>query len=336
MNSFRATISDVARQAGVSISTVSRVLNQTVPVDADTAERVRAAVEELNYAPHAAARTLASRKTNTVGLLLLNIGGEFYTPLLRGIEAVVGQANYDLLIHSTQTIRSDSAYRRPLGEHNTDGLLVFTEAVGEGELQRLHGAGFPVVLLYKSSPRSLNMPGITIENRAGAQRVVEHLIETHGCQRIAFVRGPEGNEDSAEREKGYRQALKKHGLPFDPALVTMGQFEPAIAYQAVRQLLEKGTQMDAIFTGDDDNAVGVIQAVHEAGLRIPQDIRLAGFDDSLFARILTPPLTTVRAPIEEVGRQGARLLIQLIRGEAVPERTVLPVELVIRQSCGCS
>jgi len=168
--SSRATISDVAEKAGVSISTVSRVLNNTVPVDEEAAQRVREAVAVLNYTPHSAARTLASRRTNTIGLLLLDIGGEFYTPMLRGIEAVSSQAGYDLLIHSTITSLSGSPSRRALGEHNTDGLLVFTDALDHAELTRLNEIGFPVVLLHQSSPKDLAIPAITIENQPGAQK----------------------------------------------------------------------------------------------------------------------------------------------------------------------
>jgi LacI family transcriptional regulator len=331
----RATISDVAEKAGVSISTVSRVLNGTAPVDEETAKRVRETVSALSYTPHSAARMLASRRTNTIGLLLLDIGGEFYTPMLRGIEAVASQAGFDLLIHSTITAFSGKSTRRALGEHNTDGLLIFTDALDTAELNRLTEIGFPIVLMHQSSPKDLEIPTVTIENLTGAQRIVDHLIEVHDCKRILFLQGPVDNEDSQEREKGYRQSLKKHNLAVDPSLIARGGFEPNQAHVLVAQLLAEGLKFDAIFTGDDDNAVGTIQALREAGRRIPEDVAVAGFDDSLFARILTPPLTTVRAPIEQVGREAVRQLLRVINGETVEPRVVLPVEQVIRQSCGC-
>ena len=334
--SSRATISDVAEKAGVSISTVSRVINNTVPVDEEAAQRVREAVSALNYTPHSAARTLASRRTNTIGLLLPDIGGDFYTPMLRGIEAVSSQAGYDLLIHSTIPSLLGNPSRRALGEHNTDGLLVFTQALDHAELKRLQEIGFPVVMLHQSAPRDLAIPFITIENQSGTQKVVDHLIDVHGCQRILFLQGPLGNEDSEQREKGYRQSLKKHHLPFDPCLVARGGFEPNQAHAAVARLISDGLEFDAIFTGDDDNAVGVIQALREAGRDIPGDVAVAGFDNSIFARILIPPLTTVRAPIEQVGQTAVRQLLRLIRAEQVEARLVLPTELIIRQSCGCS
>jgi DNA-binding LacI/PurR family transcriptional regulator len=255
--------------------------------------------------------------------------------MLRGIEAVSSQAGYDLLIHSTITSLAGTPSRRALGEHNTDGLLVFTEALDHAELARLREIGFPVVLLHQSSPKDLAIPVITIENQSGAQNVVDHLIDVHDRKHILFLQGPPGNEDSEQREKGYRQSLKKHHLPFDPALVVRGGFEPNQAHAVLAQALAAGLDFDAIFTGDDDNAVGVIQALREAGRDIPGDVAVAGFDDSLFARILTPPLTTVRAPIEQVGQAAVRQLLRLIRAEPVEARLVLPTELIIRQSCGC-
>ena len=335
MSTPRPTIADVARQAEVSIATVSRVLNRPDLVDARTADRVRFAVAKLNYTPHAAARTLASRRTDTLGLLLPDIGGEFFQPLLQGVEEGVSEAGFDLLIHATRAPHSHGAPRRPLGEHNTDGLLVFTQSLDTQELRRLHQAGFPVVLLHQTPPKSLDIPVVTIENQSGAQKIAEHLIDIHGCRRIVFLQGPVGHEDSHWRELGYRRALKKHGLPFDPALVTNGGFDAHQAQAAVERLIHQGSVFDAIFCGDDDSAVGAIQALRKAGRGIPGDVAVVGFDDSIFAQILTPPLTTVRSPMELVGREAVRQLIRIIRGEKVEPRLVLPTELIIRRSCGC-
>jgi len=330
------TIRDVAKLAGVSVATISRYLNNTAPLSADTAERVQTAMSELDFRPHPAARSLATNRTNAIGLVLNDIGGEFYTPMLRGIEAVSSNADFDLLIHSTKTTHPSTVHRRPLGENNTDGLLIFIDALDDTELARLHRIGFPVVLIHQSPPKGLDIPMVTIENQAGGQQIVDHFIEVHDCKRVVFVQGPPNNEDSRAREKGYRLSLKKHGLEFNPALVIEGGFESAQAFEAVKKLVASGVPFDAIFTGDDDNAIGVIQALNEAGLRIPEDVAVAGFDDSLFARILTPSLTTVRAPNELVGQEAVRQLIHLIRGEPATPRTVLPVEMIVRQSCGCS
>ncbi|PKN96551.1 MAG: LacI family transcriptional regulator, partial [Chloroflexi bacterium HGW-Chloroflexi-5] len=287
-----STIRDVARLAGVSVATISRYLNNSAPLSAVTAERVQTAMTELDFTPHPAARSLASNKTYAIGLVLNDIGGEFYTPLLRGIESITSAEGYDLLIHSTRnnqrakTALPKAIKRRPLSENNTDGLLIFINAVDETELMRLKKINFPVVLIHQSSPKGLDIPMITIENQSGGQQVVDHFIEEHGCKRIVFVQGPPDNEDSKAREKGYLLSLKNHGLPYDPELVIEGGFESAQAYAAVLGLIKRGLSFDAIFTGDDDNAIGVIQAVNESGKRIPEDVAVAGFDDSLFARIL--------------------------------------------------
>jgi len=333
--SNQPTISDVAKLAGVSIATVSRVINGNSMVAEETSRRVQAAITDLKYTPRAAARVLASRKTNTIGLLLPEISGAFFQPLLRGIEAGARQVGFDLLIHATREPRHENTPHRPLGEHNTDGLLVFTDSLDQAELARLHSLGFPVVLLHQTPPEPLNIPVVTIENQSGAQKIVEHLIQVHGCRRIAFLQGQEGHEDSEWREKGYRQALKTHAIPFDPALILYGGFNRDEARPAVERMLMDGLEFDAIFAGDDDSAVGAILALRQVGRRVPEEVAVAGFDDSSFARTFIPPLTTVRAPTEQVGREAVRQLVRIIRGEKVEPRMVLPTELVIRQSCGC-
>jgi LacI family transcriptional regulator len=333
----RVTIADVARRAGVSIATVSRVINRTAPVAEETAARVRAAVSSLNYVPRAAARSLASRRTDTLGLLLPKISGYFFPPLLRGIEAGARENGFGLLIHSTQD-RSDpvSGTRCPLGEHNTDGLLVFIDSLDEAELTRLHTVGFPMVLLHRSPPRGLDIPCVTFENKDGARKLVEHLIETHDYRRIAFLRGPEQHEDSYWREIGYREALAAHAISFDPALVARGGFDEEEAQLAVQRWLEDEVEIEAIFAGDDEAASGAIAALRQAGKRVPEDVAVVGFDDSPIAQYLAPlPLTTVRAPIEEAGLAATRQLARLIRTGQADPLVLLPTELVVRRSCGC-
>jgi DNA-binding LacI/PurR family transcriptional regulator len=334
---FPPTISDVARRAGVSIATVSRVINGTALVVPETEERIRTAIDDLHYVPRAAARGLASRRTDTLGLLLPEIGGAFFPPLLRGIEAEARAAGFDLLIHATTHIphASAPAARRSLAEHNTDGLIVFTQSIESAELSRLHRIRFPVVLLYQTAPASLDIPAVLIENRTGARQVVQHLIEAHGCRRIAFLQGPPGNEDSGQRQAGYGEALEANGIPLDSALVGVGGFNEEEAHATIQQWLTQGAKFDAVFAGDDDAAAGVLSALRHARKRVPQDIKVVGFDDLPVARFLSPPLTTVRAPIETVGREAVRLLIRLIRGQRAQRVNLMPTELVVRESCGC-
>ncbi|GIK10382.1 MAG: LacI family transcriptional regulator [Anaerolineaceae bacterium] len=329
------TIGDVARRAGVSIATVSRVVNGSASVEAGTAERVHAAIAELHYVPRNAARVLASRRTRTIGLLLPEIGGWFFPSMLRGIETAAREAEYDLLIHTVDAGYPLKAARRALGMHNTDGLIVFTNSVEAAELMRLKHNGFPLVLLHQTPPETLDIPVVTIENKSGAQRLVDHLIEVHGRRRIVFLQGPEGHEDSEWRERGYRESLEAHQIPFDKSLVAVGDFSEAAAAAAIGQLMLDGTDFDAVFSGDDDASIGVLTALQRAGRRVPDDVAVVGFDDVPVARFLTPPLTTVRAPTEQVGADAVRQLARLIRGERAEPLILLPTELVIRQSCGC-
>ena len=325
------TIADVAQKANVSIATVSRVLNGSSPVQPDTAQRVMDAIRELNYTPRPAARMLVNKRTDAIGLLLPEIGGEFLQHLLRGVEAAVRSAGFDLLIHSTL----DSPRSRQLGEHNTDGLLVFPESVDEVELRRLYGIGFPVVLLHQAPPQGLKIPMVTVENQSGAEKIVSHLIEEHGRRRIAFLRGPEGHADSIRREQGYRSALETHGIHFDESLVGYGGFDEKTACETIQSRLMDGLDFDAVFAGDDDSALGVIAALKQVGKLVPRDVAVVGFDDIPFARIINPPLTTIRSPIEEVGREAVRLLVKCIQQKHCEPEIMLPTELVIRQSCGC-
>ncbi|MEP7135475.1 MAG: LacI family DNA-binding transcriptional regulator [Chloroflexota bacterium] len=329
------TIADVAERAGVSIATVSRVLNGNVPVQAEKAERVRLAMDELQFVPRTAARVLASKRTHTIGLILPEISGAFFSPMLRGIEAEAHAIDYDLLIHSMHATLSNPHHSSPLGEHNTDGLLVFTNSLDERQLARLHKLNFPVVLLHQTPPTSLNIPVITIENKDGAAMLINHLIEVHDRRRIVFLQGPAGHEDSHWRERGYRESLEAHNIPFDTTLIASGGFDDEEAFATIQQMLLDGIDFDAVFAGDDDSAAGVFRALKQAGRLIPQDVAVAGFDDVPFARYLSPALTTVRAPIEEVGREAVRQLSKLMDGKQAQALTLMRTELVIRESCGC-
>jgi len=331
-----ATIHDVAALAGVSIATVSRVINRTSHVSAPVTARVQAAIGTLQFVPHAAARVLATKKTNTIGLILPEISGFYFSPLLHGIEEGIRQHGFDLLVHTTMSSQATSEKpTQKLGEHNTDGLLIYTASIGHDEILRLRQRGFPIVLLLQSTPADLEIPSVIIENKSGALKVINHLIDHHGRRRIAFLAGPENEEDSYWREQGYRAALSSHGIPIDPNLISIGGFDTAIAQKSVSEWISRGIQMDAIFTGDDDSAIGAITALQSTDLRVPEDIAIVGFDDIYISQYLSPPLTTVRVPIELAGFTAAQQLIHIINQEPVERRVLLPTELIIRRSCGC-
>lgn len=250
----RPTIDDVAREANVSIATVSRVINQTAPVAKETIQRVQATIEILNYQPQAAARILASRKTNTIGLLLPEISGHFFFPMILGVEGGAHENGYTLLIHSALTLESNSLGQMPLslGEHNTDGLIVFAHSLNERELRRLNDLGLPLVLLHQSPPDGVNAPNITFENKDGARKLVEHLIIEHGYRKIVFLAGPEDHEDSYWREMGYEEALQANDIPLDSALRLDGHFNAQKAKEAVSDFIQTVTDIDAIFAADDE------------------------------------------------------------------------------------
>jgi len=330
------TIYDVAREAGVSVATVSRYINRNAPVSAEVAERLDRVMTNLRYVPHAAARHLASRKTRVIGLLLNNLHNDFFVPLLNGVEAVVRKKEYNLIV-ATYHANSRDALPPPIGPHNTDGMLVFSDGLVDEDISKLNASRFPMVLVHRTPPPSLSIPSVTVENVEITTKLVEHLIQVHGKRRIIFLRGPIDQEDSYRREVGYKSALAANGIPFDEDLVLNGGFERDIAYNALDHMLGNGKNVafDAIFTGDDDAAIGTMQALHKHGYRIPEDIAVIGFDDLGFAPFLNPPLTTVRAPTESVGRIAAERLFDLLENQLSNGAVILPTEIIIRRSCGC-
>ena len=328
------TIRDVARLAGVSVASISRYLNQTAPLAPDTAERIRQAMETLNYAPHPVARNLATNRTNAIGIVLNDIGGDFFTPLLDGLIETTEANNYNLLIFTSK--RSGHYNRVLLGPVYTDGLLVFLDSLGREDLEHLHSIGHPVVLIHQSAPPGLSIPLVTVENKAASFRIVSHLVEAHGRRRIALLRGPQGNEDAYWREAGYREALKAHGLEWDESLVAPGDFDRSVSQASVQRWITDGAAFDAVFTSDDESAIGALRALADAGLRVPEQVAVVGFDDQDLSPFLSPPLTTVHAPTRLVGETAARQLIRLIRGEIIEPEILLPTELVLRASCGCA
>jgi DNA-binding LacI/PurR family transcriptional regulator len=334
--SYSVTIRQVAQEAGVSVATVSRYLNRNAPVSKDIAERLKQVMTDLRYVPHAAARQLASQKTRVVGLLLNNLHNDFFVPLLNGIEGVVRKHEYNLVIATYHAGSRDLP--PPIGPHNTDGMLVFSDGLSDDDLISLHARQFPMVLVHRTPPDSVQIPSVTVENKKITFELIEHLIKVHGRRRILLLRGPVHQEDSYWRETGYKSALMANGIPFDEKLVLNGDFERDIAYKALSEFIasEKQLPFDAVFTGDDDAAIGVLTALRDNGLRVPEDISVVGFDDLGFSAFLTPPLTTVSAPTETVGRIATEQLFSIFDKQFPEGVTLLPTELIIRRSCGCN
>jgi DNA-binding LacI/PurR family transcriptional regulator len=302
----------------------------------EVAKRLDKVMAELNYVPQAAARHLASRKTRVIGLLVSDLHNDFFIPLLTGVEGVIRQKGYNLIVATYHAdIRKDTP--PPVGPHNTDGLLVFSDGLVDEDLINLNAKGFPMVLVHRTPPPSVSIPSVTVENTEITHKLVDHLIKVHGKHRIMFLRGPIHQEDSLRREMGYKSALQANGIPFDENLILKGEFDRDIAYQSMHEFLNHGEHIvfDAVFTGDDESAIGVLRALPQHGHRVPEDIAVVGFDDLGFAPFLNPPLTTVRAPTESVGRIATERLFGLLDNQPSDEVMILPTEIIFRSSCGC-
>lgn len=338
--SLRATIEDVAKEARVSTATISRVINGTGQVSENTRQRVLIAIKELNYIPHGAARDLARRKKQIIGLTIPGTITPYYSSLLNGIDKSLTDNGYSLLIHVNHDydqIKHDEemGYETPeLGEHNTDGLLIFTDSVADNMIVQLYQRGFPMVLLHRASPENTDIPCITLDNQTGVRELMSHLIVNCGHRRIAHLRGPENNMDAQEREATYCQMLLEYGIQVDPQLIGESKFTSSDARTTVLKWLEEGVEFDAIFAGDDNAAVGAMTALRSAGKRIPEDVAVVGFNDDQMAAYLSPPLTTLRADTEGVGFQAAEQLVRQIKGESTESMTQLPAQLIVRESCG--
>jgi LacI family transcriptional regulator len=331
-----ATIKDVAREAGVSIATVSRVFNDSVLVSPDTRRQVRDVAERLNYWPNGVARSLITSRTHTVGVLLPELHGEFFSSVIRGIDGAARRERHHLLVSSSHADTREllSALRTMRGR--IDGLIVMAPDVNAPAIRDSAGST-PVVLLDPGGEVD-GYDTISIANYEGAYAVVRHLVAV-GHRRIATITGPERNVDARERLSGYRTALRDAGLEVEPELETRGDFGEASGYEAARTLLRRRRRPHAIFAGNDYMALGVLRAAAEAGLRVPEDVAVAGFDDIEMSRCLSPPLTTVRVDTFHLGERAVGLLLRAMRHtggrEPVEHRhEVLSTTPIIRRSCG--
>lgn len=333
-NNQRAKIDDVARVAGVSTATVSRVINGTGTVSPATQKRVHEAIRELRFVAHGSARGLAGTKTRTVGLVMPALNTFFFASLIRGINESIEAHDYSLLMYSVSTPASMRGGKPlPLGDHNTDGLIVFTDFVDDYSIQFMYEQKFPIVMLHRTPPVGLAIPIVMFRNEEGAYKAVDHLIR-NGKKRIVFLKGPEGNEDSRQRELGYKRALEASGISLDTNLISRGGFAVSQAKSAIEQLISDGIEFDAVFAGDDNAALGTLEILQEYRLRVPEDVAIIGFNDDYMAQYLNPPLTTIKAPIYESGFLAGEKLLRLIKGREVKMESFLDTELIIRESSG--
>lgn len=324
------TMRDVAQQAGVSVATVSRVLNESGPVGERTRQRILDTAGALRYVPNGTARSLTTSTTETVGVLLPNLYGEFYSEVIRGVEGAVRARRYHTLLSSVHDGPDElvAALRTLVGR--VDGLVVMSPDIEADVLEANLPAGLPVVLLGSTAP---GHAAVTIDNEDGAAVMVAHLA-AQGHQRIAHIAGGAGNTDAQARLAGYRRAVAERGLDGDPALVVDGDFTESSGHAAGHALLELADRPTAVFAANDSMAIGALRAFREAGLDVPGDIALGGFDDIPVAEYVTPALTSVHVPIHEMGARAVESVLDAVTSAADAPPVLLSTSLVVRESCG--
>jgi DNA-binding LacI/PurR family transcriptional regulator len=329
----RHTLRDVAIQAGVSKATASRVLNGSAQVDPDTRRRVLHAMAELEYTPSSAARRLSLGRTLTISVVTSFLTRPQAAERLRGVDAVLGDSEFDLVIYNVESVDKRDQYLHGLAlAQRTDGLLVISLPPREEDARRLSSAAIPVVVIDAHAPAVEGLPHVVGDDIAGGEAATRHLLGL-GHRRIGFVGDefddPFGFTSSRHRFMGYERALASAGVLARPDLVALGAHSRYEARELAARLLSAGERPSAIFTASDTQALGVISAAHEAGLRVPEDLSVIGYDDIEIAEYLG--LTTVRQQLFESGRLGAEMLLAEVRSRStVPPSIVLAPEVVAR------
>jgi LacI family transcriptional regulator len=329
------TIKDVARQANVSVATVSRVFSGANAVREETSKRIRDVAARLRYAPHGGARSLITSKTQTLGVLLPDLYGEFFSEIIRGIDLAARSSGFHLLVSSSHSDRCEleNAIRSMRGR--VDGVVIMSPDIDASVLLANLPEEQPVVML-NSVVRRQGVASVKIDNRRGACEMVRHLI-AHGHRRIAFIAGAERNLDGDQRRRGYRAALTEAGLNLNHSMEFSGDFTEDSGFEAAKEILKRtSSRPSAIFAANDAMAIGAMSALREAGVKVPAEIAVAGFDDIPIARHMSPALSSVHVPIAGLGERAAGRLMSALTnpGSYVARHEVLRTTLVIRESCG--
>jgi LacI family transcriptional regulator len=323
------TLEMVAKEAGVSIATVSRIINGTAKVSAERKGAVDAAIAKLNFRPNAAARGLALGKSNTIGVITQAIDSPFYGEGLRGIEDYLQQRGYTALFMSGNWNEEDEGRcMAELLSRRVDGIIIFSGRLDDRRLAS-YAKQVPIVV----SGRSLKAPGVfslPVDDERGALLATRHLIEL-GHRRIAFIAGIFDHPDAQLRFKGYRRALADAGIAQDPKLVMPGDFHEEGGVAATLRLLESGAKFTALFCVNDQSAYGACLALHRSGLNCPRDVSVVGFDDLHSSLYRVPPLTSVRQSIRVLGESSGEAMLQMLAGQK-PNISLPQVELIVRES----
>ena len=330
------TIQQVADKAGVSIQTVSRVLNNRPDVSLETRQRVQQIIAELGYQPYAIARGLATKRTFTLGLIASDFSDYWFAQVAMGAEAEAHKHGYFFMLGSTENSSQDEPkFLRLLTERHVEGILFIraNRPIDLDHLREVQKSGTPVVStgFYLRDPE---LSFVEVDNLDGGLKATQHLISL-GHRKIAMITGPSDLNSVINRSGGYRQALQTAGITSDPNLIVQAQnWWHRSGYAAMKELLSRKLPFTAVFAHNDRLAKGAISALNEAGLKVPQDVSIIGYDDIPEAEFGDPPLTTIRQPMQEVGKAAASLLIKLIEDpDASPQQILFDTELIRRSSC---
>lgn len=331
----RPTLEEVAARAGVGRGTASRVINGSSKVSGHTRAAVEAAVAELGYVPNRAARALAANRNDAIALVVPEPEARFFaepyfSDVVRGVGATLAETDVQLVLTLAGNERERRRLAQYLSGHRVDGVLLVSVHAEDPLPELLAELGIPTVLSGRRSAAE-TLPWVDSDNLAGGAGAVRHLLG-RGRRAIATITGPLDVYGARCRLDGYRQALADAGHPVDELLIADGDFTEEGGRRAMRELLERRPGLDAVFAASDVMAAGARRELRASGRRIPEDVALVGFDDSVLARHMDPPLTSVRQPVEEMGRTMARLLLARIAGEEGDAAVVLPTELVVRES----
>ena len=323
------TLKMVAREAGVSASTASRIINRTVNVSDELRLAVEAAIAKFNFRPNAAARGLALGRTLTIGVVTQAMDSPFYGEGLRGIEQQLQQHGYaPLFMNGNWQEPEEIRCMDEFISRGVDGIIMFAGCLGDAAV-KAYALKVPIVVTRRLL-RAKGLVSIQVDDRNGAQLAMRHLLEL-GHRRIAYIAGSGNHPDAKERFEGYRSALAAAGIDFDPRLVIIGDFHEEGGMRAVYQLLESGVKFTALFCVNDQSAYGACLALFRKGLRVPDDVSVVGFDDLPASMYRVPPLTSVRQWIRQLGECSADAIVQLIAGRR-PHVALPPIELVVRES----
>ena len=324
-----ATIKDVAKMAQVSPTTVSRVLNQKMIVREETEERVWAAIEALGYQPSASARALITGQTGAIGIVVRDISDPFFSSIVHGVTYLANANGYSSFLCNLVAEPEEAFYLRLVHEKRVDGIVLTTSHIPDEQIILVRQHGMPLVLINR---RMDGVASVFTDNHKGGYAATCHLIEL-GHREIAYIGVPSYVKSGIPRRSGYEWALREHGLPLNPDLMVVEENSSDGGYRAMMALLSDGQRVTAVFVYDDIMAISAMRALHEKGLRVPEDVAVVGYDDIPLAAHITPPLTTVRQDKQAMGIQAMRMLIKLIQGEDLAEsEVVMQPELIVRCS----